>query len=121
MSPGCVGRRAGPSAISTWIEPGHDAQSFATARYSRTEGPHRQFYSRCSFFILHAFQSDEQDHRPLLLGQFGERALQIAKLEPCGLRRWERRIRVRYLQLDARALARFSTSKADMLMVQYRE
>ena len=57
----------------------------------------------------------------MLLGQLGESALQIAKLEPHSLSRRERRARITFLQFDARALARVPASEAEMLVVQYRE
>jgi hypothetical protein len=50
------------------------------------------------------FQSDEQDYRPLLPGQFGEGALHIAKLQTRKLMRRERQtpaISLRWWQLTS--------------------
>jgi hypothetical protein len=51
----------------------NDAQVFAAAGKSRADCPDRQVQRGRNLFIAHSFQSDEQDYRPLLLGQFGER------------------------------------------------
>ena len=81
----------------------------------------RQVYNRCGFLVPHPLQPEEQDYRPLLLGQLGESALQIAKFEPRSLRRRERQARVTLLQMDARVLARVLANEAKVLVVQYGE
>jgi hypothetical protein len=58
-----------------------DTQAFATARYSRADSSDRDVYDRRGFVVSHPFQSNEEDCRSLLLRQFGEGALQIAKLQ----------------------------------------
>ena len=102
-------------------KPSHHTQGFATARNSRPHRSDRQVYNRSGFLVSHPLQPDEQDYRPLLLGQLGESALQIAKLEPHRLSRGERRARITFLQFDAGPLARVSASQAEVLVVQYRE
>lgn len=113
-----VCRDPGASEMPTGKEFGHYTQALTTARYSRTDCPDGEVCQRCCFVVSHALQSDKQDHRPLLLGQFGESAFQIAKLESQGLVGRERQARVTFLQFGAGALARVAASVADVLMVQ---
>jgi hypothetical protein len=102
-------------------EPGHETQGFATTRHSRADCSDWQICDRCWFFVSHPLQSDEQNYRPLFVGQLSKSSLQIAKLEPPSLRWRERRAQVTSLRLDARALARVTASEAYMLVVQYGE
>src|SRR5271165_381284 len=111
-------RNGGMSGMPTGEELGHHPQALTTARYSRADRPDGEVRQRCDFVVTHALQSDEQNYRPLLLGQFGESAFQIAKLEPRGLIGRERQARATFLQFDAGALARVAASVADVLMVQ---
>jgi hypothetical protein len=104
--------------VATGKEFGHSAQGLPTARNSRTDRPDGKVYERCSFVVSHSLQSDEQNYRPLLFGQCGESALQIAKLEPHGLIGRNRRVPVKFLQLGAGALARLPASVTYILMVQ---
>jgi hypothetical protein len=91
---------------------------FATARNSRTDCADWEVYNRCGFIVSHPLQSHEADHRPLLLGQFGEGALQIAKLQTRNLIRRERQRRAALLFFDAVSFARLPANAADVLMVQ---
>jgi hypothetical protein len=110
--------------MPTGKEFGHRTQRLAPARNSRTDRSDRKVDQRCRFLVSQTFQSDEQNYRPLLLGQFGESPLQITKLEPGDLIGRKRRGRMTFLPFlpfRAGALARVAASKADMLMVQDRE
>ena len=104
--------------MATGKEFGHVAQGFPTARNSRTDRPDGKVYERCGLVVSHSLQSDEQNYRPLLFGQRRESALQIAKLEACGLIGRNRQVPVRFLQFGAGALARLPPTEADILMVQ---
>jgi hypothetical protein len=104
--------------MPTGKELGHHSQALPTARDSRADRPDGEVPQRCDFVVSHALQSDEQNYRSLLLGQFGESAFQIAKLEPQGLIGRERQAGVTFLQFDAGALACVTASVADVLMVQ---
>jgi hypothetical protein len=104
--------------VATGKEFGHSAQGLPTARNSRTDRPDGKVYERCGFVVSHSLQPDEQNYRPLLFGQCGESALQIAKLEPHGLIGRNRRAPVRFLQFGAGALTRLPASEAYILMMQ---
>jgi hypothetical protein len=95
-----------------------DTQAFATARNSRADSPDRDVYDRRGFIVSHPFQPNEQDYRPLLLGQFGEGALQIAKLKARNLIRRGCRPRAALLQFNTGSLARCPANETDMAIVQ---
>jgi hypothetical protein len=99
-------------------EPREDTQAFATARYSRADSSDRDVYDRRGFVVSHPFQSNEEDCRSLLLRQFGEGALQIAKLQMRNLVRRERLPRAIFLQFNTRSLARRPAEETDMPIVQ---
>lgn len=103
--------------VATGKEFGHLAQRLPTARNPRTDCPDGKVYERCSFVVSHSIQSDEHNYRPLLFRQFGESALEIAKLEPRGLVGRNRQAPVRFLQFGAGALARLPAGETDILMV----
>jgi len=103
--------------VPTGKEPGHGTQGFTATSNSRTDCPDRDIYDRCGFIVTHTLQSDEQNHRPLLLGEFGHGAFQIAKLEPHRLIGRERQTRVGFLPFHTDTLPRISASVADVLMV----
>jgi hypothetical protein len=114
-------RRAQTSGMPTGEEPSHLAQAFAAARNSRTDSSDWCVYNRCGFFVSHSLHADEQDYRPLLFGEPGESALQIAKLQIRNLRQRERQTWAKLLLFDAGLLARLAANAADMLIVQDRE
>ena len=118
-APGRVkaGRYVRTGGVATGKEFGHSPQRLPTARYSRTDRPDGKVNERCSFVVSHSLQSDEHNYRPLLFGQCGESALQIAKFEPRGLTGRNRQAPVRFLQFGAGALARLPAREADILMV----
>jgi hypothetical protein len=95
-----------------------DAQAFAAARNPRADSSDRNVCDRRGFVVSHPFQSNEEDCRPLLLRQFGEGALQIAKLQTRNLIRRERRPRAILLQFDTGSLARCPAEETDMAIVQ---
>lgn len=95
-----------------------DTQAFATARYSRADSSDRDVYDRRGFVVSHPFQSYEEDCRSLLLRQFGEGALQIAKLQMRNLVRRQRRPWAAFLQFNAGSLARCPADETDMAIVQ---
>jgi len=95
-----------------------DTQAFATACNSRADSADRDVYDRRGFVVSHPFQSNEEDCRSLLLRQFGEGALQIAKLQTRHLIRCERRPRAALLQFDTGSLARCPADETDMAIVQ---
>ena len=97
---------------------GKDTQAFATARYSRADSSDRNVCDRRGFVVSHPFQSNEEDCRSLLLRQFGEGALQIAKLQMRNLVRRERRPRAIFLQFNTRSLACRPAEETDMPIVQ---
>jgi hypothetical protein len=99
----------------------NDAQVFAAAGKSRADCPDRQVQRGRNLFIAHSFQSDEQDYRPLLLGQFGERTPYIAKLQTRDLMRWEHQARAGRQQFDAGPFPHLPANAADVLIVQDRE
>ena len=115
-TPGGCGNTS-QSGMPGWKELGHRTQAFSTTRYSRSDGPDRNFRERCGFLVFHPLQSDEQYYRPFLLGKFGESPFQIAKFKPHGLIGWEREVGIPYLQFGAGAPAHVTAGKADMLVV----
>jgi hypothetical protein len=97
---------------------GHFTQALAAAGNSRTYRPDRGIHDSRGFGVIHAFQSDEQNYRALLLRQFGETPFQVAKLESCGLIGREDQTRVGFLQLEMIALPRISPHVADVRAIQ---
>jgi hypothetical protein len=95
-----------------------DAQAFAAACNPRADSSDRNVCDRRGFVVSHPFQSNEEDCRPLLLRQFGEGALQIAKLQMRNLVRRERRPRAIFLQFNTGSLARRPAEETDMPIVQ---
>jgi hypothetical protein len=80
--------------------------------------PDRGIHVCRGFGVSHAFQSDEQNYRPLLLRQVGETAFQVAKLKPRSLIGRDDQTRVRFLQLEMIALPRISANAADVSAIQ---
>jgi hypothetical protein len=99
-------------------EPRHRPQSLTTAGNSRSDCPDRHIYDRRGCVVSHPLQSDEENYGPLLLGQFGDGTLHIAKLEPLCLIRRRRQTGRTFLQFDRGALPHGPASEADVLMVQ---
>src|SRR5271167_5150709 len=97
---------------------GYLTHALAAAGNSRTYRPDRGIYDYRGFGVIHAFQSDEQNYRALLLRQFGETAFQIAKLEPRSLIGREHQTCIRFLQFDALAMPRVPPRVADVLAIQ---
>ena len=61
---------------------GQSAQGVSAAREPRADGPDRDIENRSDVFVTHSLKPDEQDNRPLRVGKLGDRALEIAQLEP---------------------------------------
>lgn len=97
---------------------GRLTQALAAAGNSRTYSPERSIHRCRGFGVIHALQSDEQNHRPLFLRQFGETAFQVAKLEPRGLIGRQHQTRIRFLQFDTLATPRVPARVAYVLAVQ---
>src|SRR5271170_7957498 len=93
-------------------------QALAAAGNSRAYRPDRGIHECRGFGVIHALQSDEQNYRALLLRQFGETALQVAKFEPRRLIGRVDPTRAGCLRLEMVALSRISAHVADVSAIQ---
>jgi hypothetical protein len=93
----------------------------APARKARPDRPNRDVENRGDLLVIHSFQSDEEDNRALLLGELGERALQVAELEPLTLLRRVDQQRFVLVQSDGAPLTGGSSDVVDILVVEYGE
>ncbi len=113
------GQAGNPSwGMASGKKSGRLTQALAAAGNSRTYRPERSIHSCRGFGVIHAFQSNEQNYRPLLLRQFGETAFQIAKFEPRSLIGRQHQTRIGFLQFDTLSMPRVPARVAYMLAVQ---
>jgi hypothetical protein len=71
---------SGALGVARGKQLGHCAQGFTAAGNSRTNCPDWKICDRRGFLVSHVRQSDEQDYRALLVGQFSQGLFEIAKL-----------------------------------------
>src|SRR5579883_619015 len=94
------------------------AQHLPAARQARAYGADGNVEHRGDLLVPHAFQSDQEENRALLLRQLGDGAFEIAELEPLALvrRRSQRRLAVG--EADSRTFAYRAAHMIDVLVVE---
>jgi hypothetical protein len=97
------------------------AQRLAGAREARTDGPNRDLENHRDLLVPHPLQSDQQDHRPLGIGQLADCAFEIAQLEPAALVRRMREERLSFTQPDRCSFPHLSADMINVLIMKYGE
>jgi len=97
------------------------AQRFSGARETRSNGPDRDVEHRGDLLVAHSFQSDQEDHRALGIGQLANCAFQIAQLEPPALLRGMGEQRLSFTQPDRCPFPHLSPDMIDVLIMKYGE
>ena len=94
------------------------AQRLAAARQARADGADRDAHHLGDLLVAHPFETDEQDHRALLLGQPGEGAVEVAQFERAALIRGSGQRRLGFVDRDRRAFTHRAADLIDVLVVQ---
>jgi hypothetical protein len=93
----------------------------AAASDARPHGAERDIECRCGVFVAHAPEPAPRHERPLIFRQLRKGAFNVAKLKPHRLIGQERQRSIRFLQIDAGAVACVAAQPVEMLIVKYCE